>query len=199
MARSHTMTPRRRAALRKAQLASARKRRKRNTVGSSVKRAVRQRASYAKASVQTRRGRRKKKASKGDTGKKATRTKKVMAYTAVGLAGAGAAYGAHKAAGGRVIKYKDVSQGEKPVSFYATKSDHSSMEKRRRVGVEVRTGSPYRGTIRGIAYATTSKRGIRPYTQSRRAARKFAKESKSSARAHKRYLKYRKKDYGVPW
>lgn len=65
MARSHTMTPRRRAALRKAQLASARKRRKRNTVGSSVKRAVRQRASYAKASVQTRRGRRKKKASKG--------------------------------------------------------------------------------------------------------------------------------------
>lgn len=197
MARSHTMTPRRRAALRKAQLASARKRRKRNTVGSSVKRAVRQRASYAKASVQTRRGR-KRKSSPSGKGKK--RAKKAMVYTAVGLTGAGAAYGAHKAAGGRVIRFSgEKAQGEKRVSFYATRSDHASMEKRRRVGVEVRTGGPYSGRIHGAAYATSSKRGIRPYTQSRKAARQFSKISKANARAHKRYLKHRKKEYGVPW
>lgn len=46
MARQHTMTPARRAALRKAQLTSARKRRKKNTVRSTVKRAVRQRMQY---------------------------------------------------------------------------------------------------------------------------------------------------------
>ena len=78
MARSHTMTPARRAALRKAQLASARKRRKRNTVRSSVKRAVRQRASYTKASYQARKSRKRKKS-------KRRRIANGIAYTAVGL------------------------------------------------------------------------------------------------------------------
>lgn len=50
MARSHRMTPARRAALRKAQLASARKRRKRG-VGSAVNRSVRQGASRTRASA----------------------------------------------------------------------------------------------------------------------------------------------------
>jgi hypothetical protein len=47
----HNMTPARRAALRKAQLASAAKRRKYG-VGSQAKRAVKQQAGFAKASVQ---------------------------------------------------------------------------------------------------------------------------------------------------
>lgn len=50
MARSHRMTPARRAALRKAQLVSARKRRKRG-VRSSVNRSVRQGASRSRASA----------------------------------------------------------------------------------------------------------------------------------------------------
>ena len=82
MARSHKMTPARRAALRKAQLASARKRRKRNTVGSTVRRATRQRAQYASASLRTR------------TAKKRGRGRKVMRYTAIGAVGLAAAVAA---------------------------------------------------------------------------------------------------------
>lgn len=76
MARSHTMTPARRAALRKAQLASARKRRK-SGVGSSAKKAIRQRASYARASASL-------------PGAKNKR-RKALKYTAVGLGAATAA------------------------------------------------------------------------------------------------------------
>jgi hypothetical protein len=57
MARSHTMTPARRAALRKAQLASARRRRK-GGVGSAVKRSASQRISATKADFALRRSRR---------------------------------------------------------------------------------------------------------------------------------------------
>lgn len=54
MARRHRMTPARRAALRKAQLASAAKRRRRsgNSASKSVRRAARQRSQYAKSSLE---------------------------------------------------------------------------------------------------------------------------------------------------
>ena len=92
MARRHVMTPARRAALRKAQLASARKRRRRGVI-SSAKRAVRQKGQYAKASASVARNR--------HVGKKKlnTRAKRVLKYAAGGAAigaAAGAAYGAHK-------------------------------------------------------------------------------------------------------
>ena len=51
MTRQHTMTPARRAALRKAQLVSARKRRKKHTVRSEVKRSANQAVSYARSSL----------------------------------------------------------------------------------------------------------------------------------------------------
>lgn len=94
MVKSHTMTPGRRAALRKAQLASARKRR-RGGVGSAAKRAVRQRSQYTRASASVASRRVVKK--KGFKGKAKKAAKKAVKYTAVGLGaaavGTGALYG----------------------------------------------------------------------------------------------------------
>lgn len=78
---THVMTPARRAALRKAQLASA-QRRRRGGVGAQAKRAVRQRGQYAVASTQV--------AARRHVGSKGFRAKakKGLKYTAYGVAGA---------------------------------------------------------------------------------------------------------------
>lgn len=88
---THVMTPARRAALRKAQLASAAKRR-RGGVGSSAKRAVRQKAGYARASasVATRRH-------VGSKGFK-SKAKKAAKYTAIGLGVGAVGAGLYKSA-----------------------------------------------------------------------------------------------------
>jgi hypothetical protein len=83
---AHVMTPARRAALRKAQLASAAKRR-RGGVGSAARRAVGQKAGYARASASV--------ATRRHVGSKGfqRKVKKGVKYTAIGL-GAAAAIGA---------------------------------------------------------------------------------------------------------
>src|ERR1700751_1568969 len=90
----HVMTPARRAALRKAQLASAAKRRKYGTVTGSAKRAIRQKAGYAGASFAVAR----------HTGTKGhfAKTKKAAKYTAI--AGAGAVALGAAAAASRPMK-----------------------------------------------------------------------------------------------
>jgi len=98
---TYTLTPARRAALRKAQLASAAKRRRHGTVPQTIGRAARQRAGYARASFQV----------KSRDFNKGSRTKRGLKYAAVGLGAAGAigaAYGATSAARG--YHYRRTSQ-----------------------------------------------------------------------------------------
>lgn len=157
------MTPRRRAALRKAQLASARKRRKKNTVRSSVKRAVSQRASYAKASVQTRTGSPYTRHVKGRgriaygaakyqavhrgraAKRKGSRTRKVMKYAAVGLGAAGAAYaGTHSVEvtrfnnptsrrGPKTLQHNRFDDKSRLFQYSSRKSDYYATTKRRKM------------------------------------------------------------------
>jgi hypothetical protein len=84
----HTMTPARRAALRKAQLASAAKRRRHGTVGGAIRRATRQRAGYVGASANV--AFRHNAKSRDFSGK----AKKGLKYAAIGL-GAAAAVGTY--------------------------------------------------------------------------------------------------------
>lgn len=78
---THVMTPARRAALRKAQLASA-ARRRRGGVGAQAKRAIRQKGQYAAASTQV--------AARRHVGSQGFKknVKKGLKYTAYGLGGA---------------------------------------------------------------------------------------------------------------
>src|SRR6516165_7977817 len=83
---TYTLTPARRAALRKAQLASAAKRRRHGTVPQTLRRSIGQRTGYAKASFQV----------KSRDFQKGSKVKKGLKYAAVGLG----AYGATSAARG---------------------------------------------------------------------------------------------------
>ena len=83
---TYTLTPARRAALRKAQLASAAKRRRHGTVPQTLRRSIGQRTGYAKASFQV----------KSRDFQKSSRTRKGLKYAAVGLGTAALAAGAYK-------------------------------------------------------------------------------------------------------
>lgn len=100
MARSHVMTPARRAALRKAQLVSARKRRRRG-VGKELKRAGRQTVSAARAggSVASRKAVR-----RFNSPANKVRRRKAIKYGAIGAGvGAGAVLGVKAAPMGRQL------------------------------------------------------------------------------------------------
>ena len=101
---AHVMTPARRAALRKAQLASAAKRR-RGGVGSAAKRAVSQKAGYYGASANV--------AARRHVGSKGFKqgAKKALKYTAIAGAAGGIGAAAIVAGGHRTINNNIAAQG----------------------------------------------------------------------------------------
>lgn len=121
---AHVMTPARRAALRKAQLASAAKRR-RGGVGAAARRAVRQKSQYALASTSV--------SARRHVGSKGFQkgVKKAAKYTAIGIGGAAVIGGAAYAGGVRGYAGRDklkmtvtgkgkYHMGGRPATRYAT-------------------------------------------------------------------------------
>jgi hypothetical protein len=159
MAGYHAMTPARRAALRKAQLASAAKRRKYG-VGSQVRRAGRQSFQRAGASAQV--------AARRHVGSKGFQrgAKKAAKYTAVGL-GAAAVVGAGVVAGGhRTINNNIAAQGFHKNSRSGKVFRQNNSKIGRVVGTSrtakkarvARTKAANKGYRMGSARATTSMR-----------------------------------------
>lgn len=122
---AHVMTPARRAALRKAQLASAAKRR-RGGVGSAARRAVGQKAGYAKASTQV--AVRRHVGSKGFQKKAKTAAK----YTAIGLGAAAVVGGAYKAA---EVSSRAKSTGSTPKQVLKNRSNSRKSNKNTRTNL----------------------------------------------------------------
>lgn len=138
MAKRHVMTPARRAALRKAQLASARKRRRYGTVGGSVRRATRQRSAYLASSAQVTLRKRNPKKRKS-LAQIQRRNKRVATAIVIG-----SVIGSHAA--GAYLDHKDIFiQGEK-AKMRAAKNTNKWHKQNRNYMEKQRRKAGYRGT-----------------------------------------------------